>query len=105
MSDLKSSLACAVARYGVPDDLVKKAADRLAGSRLKIRDVCCTPLGICVDHLVTPAELPNLLDLQLDGVRLRKTELFPYGIPKIDMVRIRVEHEIEELTPFLRGER
>lgn len=103
---VQAALGRAVARREIPDKVIDSVVSRLSEihARTPIRwiDVCV--YGICIDHYVEPAQLPDVLtDIIKTRVPIRKLELFPWGIFDPDIYQVRVEHRFDELAPFIEG--
>lgn len=103
---VQAALGRAVARREVPDkvidSIVKRLSDVHGRTPIAWIDVCV--YGICIDHYVEPAQVPEVVnDIFKTRFPIRKLELFPWGIFDPDIVQIRVEHRFDELAPFIEG--
>lgn len=102
---IREALAMAVASRQVPDDVVRGVAKRLADlPQLPARiDVCSR--GICIDVFHRgdddwTAPLKAFSD-RYWSERIRKIDLFPWGIPFPDLLQMRVQLQFDELAPFM----
>ncbi len=101
--DISVALARAVASRKVPAEIVSKISAKLSESTVPIRGIDICAYGICIDYIVDRRDwwdvIPSITTLT--GSRMRSLRLFPWGIPVDDIFHIRVEHEFEELAPFM----
>jgi hypothetical protein len=103
---LRMELARAVADREIPDDVIGSVSKQLVElhGRWPIQRLDICVYGICIDRLVPIDSYREVLGQVLDAkVPIRRLELFPWGIIDWDFMQIRVEHQIEELSPFVRG--
>lgn len=101
--ELRMALARAVASRKVSDAAITAVAERLAKAKLPIRGIDICAYGICIDYFFTDERwakiLPDLVNMK--GGRAHSITVFPWGIPRPDLFRVRVEHQFEELAPTL----
>lgn len=102
-TELRLALARSVAQREVPDDVIRAVSGKVAKlqRRVPIRKLDICAYGICLDYFVTPDEWRDVLFGVLDGPRVRGIRVFPWGIPVDDLFQIRVEHQMEELAPYV----
>jgi hypothetical protein len=93
--DLRVALARAVVGRKVEADAVERIAKRLSELDHKVRGVNPCIYGICLDYFVERPEIDALLKESLSVGRVRKLEVFPWGIPRIDVFRVQVEQQFE----------
>jgi len=102
--EIRVELARAVANRRVTDQAVAGLAKRLAATKLPIRGIDVCTYGICIDYFFNDDRwakvLPEILNLK--EARVHSLTVFPWGIPVLDLFRVRVEMEFDELTQ-LRG--
>ncbi len=100
---MRLALARAVASRKVPNQVVAKVAKRLSASKLDIRGIDICVYGICLDYIIDRKDwwevMPDIMTVP--GTRIRDIHVFPWGIPVPDIFHVQVEHEIEELAPFM----
>ncbi|HUG49157.1 MAG TPA: hypothetical protein VMP67_12180 [Candidatus Limnocylindria bacterium] len=104
-NELRLALARSVAQRDVPDEVIKSVSGKIAKIRprapIRKLDICA--YGICLDYFVSPQEWREVLFGLLDGPRVRGFRVFPWGILVDDLFQIRVEHQMEELAPYVGG--
>jgi hypothetical protein len=98
--EIRVELARAVASRRVPDDAVAALSKRLAAAKLPIRGIDVCTYGICIDYFFNDDRwakfLPEIINLK--GARVHSLTVFPWGIPVLDLFRVRVEQEFDELA-------
>ena len=98
---VRTTLARAVTDGTVSDEMVSAVTDSLVTlskpGAIRTFDICT--YGICVDYVVDAPRWPDLIDEMLRlNVSIRKFEGFPWGILDDDLLRLRVEVEVDELA-------
>ena len=104
-ANLQMALARAVASRKVPDNVVAKIAKKISTSKLPIKGIDICVYGICIDYVIDDEKwwkfVPDLM--AIPESRIRGLRVFPWGIPAPDVFHVQIEHEFEELGPYLEG--
>ena len=103
MKALHTALARAVAAYKVPDAVITRVAERLAGLDIRIRGLDICAYGICIDYFTTDdrwlEKLAQFLKIERSGPH--RIEVLVNGIPDPDIFHVRVEQQFEELGQYV----
>jgi hypothetical protein len=98
-SSIRNALARAVADRRVSDEAIDLAAKQLTDIKYRIRGLDVCAYGICLDFILTERDwwqaLPGLI--QVDGGVVRGIEIFPWGIPWPDILRVRVTQSLDAI--------
>jgi hypothetical protein len=99
MDAIRISMARAVAKGAVPQDMVEALTNHIATLRVPINkaDVCC--LGICIEGTIGEPEwqpvLPELTTIP--GARFRGFEVFPWGIINNDGFQFKAQFSFDQV--------
>lgn len=92
---IQKALVRAVGSRNVSDDAVLSLAKDISSIRQKIRGINVCERGICIDYFIDANDwwstLPELVTVG-DG-RVRRIEIFPWGIIEPDLFQVRIEHD------------
>ena len=100
VNHVRTALARAVAQRRIPDDAIDEAAQQLAVAKHPIRGIDVCERGICLDYMIDGdtwwQTIPDLVDVA--SGRLTGIEVFPWGIPRPDILHVRIMQELDVLS-------
>ena len=93
--EVAAGLSRQLANFKLGDDVIKSLADRLVIEGLSIGRFNPCIYGICVDYFGD--KIPNLAGLTIKQ-KIKKWEVFPYGIIEWDRFHVRAAFDVDELA-------
>jgi hypothetical protein len=93
--EVATAMSKQLANFKLSDDVIKSLADRVTIEGLSIGRFNPCIYGICVDYFTD--KLPQLGGFTVKQ-RIKKWEVFPYGIIDWDRFHVQVAFDVDELA-------
>ena len=93
--EVATAMAKQLANFKLSDDVIKTLAERVVIEGLSVGRFNPCIYGICIDYFTD--KMPDLSRLNVKQ-RVRKWEVFPYGIIDWDRFHVRVSFNVDQLA-------
>jgi hypothetical protein len=93
--EVAAGMSRQLANFKLSDEVIKSLADRVTIEGLSLGRFNPCIYGICVDYFTD--KMPELARLNVKQ-RVRKWEVFPYGIMEWDRFHVQIAFEVDELA-------
>lgn len=102
LKEVRTALVRALAERKISDDVINITAKQIANAKHPIRGIDVCAVGICIDFFIDGKEWQRTLPEVIGGDRIKKIEIFPWGIPNPDLLHVRVTQSLD-VTTKVRG--